>query len=140
MYGSRQWYSHVDTTTMVENTLTEEMIDSGKRLISKLDASGVQPNAAFWLYDAEAQTWKLVIAEIEVGKNGPKHEYHRIRQLLDQISGISLDDISLTTPDANVVQLLRSAVKTGSRITGIRLRNNAINGTLIGDAYVYRVA
>ncbi len=129
---------------MVENYLTDEMKSSGAALIQKMDAAGLQPDAAFWLYDSESQTWKLVIAEVKVGVTGPRKGYRQIQELLrqysKQIQGVSLDDISLTTPNAPVVALLGRAIKTGPGISGIRFVNNVINGTLIEDAYIYRLS
>jgi hypothetical protein len=38
------------------------------------------------------------------------------------------------------VALLRKAVSTGPGISGVRITNNAVNGRIIDDAYIYRVA
>jgi hypothetical protein len=34
---------------------------------------------------------------------------------------------------------LRTAIRTDSGINGIRFSNNSINGTVIEDAYIYRI-
>lgn len=128
---------------MVETNLTKEMIDIGAVFIRKLDEHGLRPDAAFWLYFPEEQKWKLIIAEVKVGTEGPKNIYRKMRKILahypDEISGLSLDDVTLTRPDAPIIVLLRVAIPTGPGISGIRFKNNAINGTLIEDAYIYRV-
>ena len=128
---------------MVEKILTKEMIDIGAVFIRKLDEQGLRPDAAFWLYFPEEQQWKLIVAEVKVGTEGPKNIYRKMRKILadypDEISGLSLDDVTLTRPDAPIVVLLRVAIRTGPGISGIRFKNNAINGTLIEDAYIYRV-
>lgn len=128
---------------MVETILTKEMMEMGKVLVHKLDEHGVSPDAAFWLYFPEEQQWKLVIAELKVGTLGPKKIYRKIQQILaespDELSGLSLDDITLARPDAQIIVLLRVAIRTGPGISGIRFKNNAINGTLIEDAYIYRM-
>ena len=46
--------------------------------------------------------------------------------------------MSFSVPDAPVVALLRTAIRTGPGISGIRFKNNVIDGTLIEDAYIYR--
>lgn len=128
---------------MVDSTLTKEMIESGKALIMKLDDSNVQPDAAFWFFFSDIQQWKLVLAEVKVGEQGPKQVYKTIQgvisQFSDELGDLSLDYITLAKPDAPIVKLLRVAIRTGAGISGIRFKNNVINGTVIEDAYIYRL-
>ena len=128
---------------MVETVLTKEMIDSGAHLIRRLDERSIQPDAAFWLYFPDKETWKLVIAEMQVSKLGPKQGYQKIQQVLrefdEEIPQLALDDITLLDTDAPVVSLLRSAIRTGPGISGIRFKGNVINGTVVEDAYIYRL-
>jgi hypothetical protein len=128
---------------MVEAQITKEMMDIGAAFIRKLDEHGLSPDAAFWLYFPEEEEWKLIIAQVNVGTEGPKRVYQRMQQILadypDEISGLSLDDVTLARPDAPIIVLLRVAIRTGPGISGIRFKNNVINGTLIEDAYIYRM-
>lgn len=128
---------------MVETILTKEMIEIGAILVRKLDERGLNPDAALWLYFPEEKQWKLVVVESELGILGPKKIYQKIQQILadsaNELSGLSLDDVSLTKPDAPIIVLLRVAIRTGPGISGIRFKNNVINGTLIEDAYIYRL-
>lgn len=128
---------------MVGTQLTQESIDAGAALVRKLDESGLQADAAFWYYFPDAQAWKLVLAEVKVGIDGPKEVYRRIQRLLakepKQFAPLSLDDVTLAKPDAPLVSLLRTTLRTGRGITGIRFSNNVINGTVIEDAYIYRL-
>lgn len=128
---------------MVEAHLTKEMIDAGAALVRKLDERGIQPDAAFWLYFPDIQTWKLVIAQAKVGSEGPKQMYRQIQELMEefsqQIHELSLDDVTLSKPDAPIISLLRMAIHTGPGVSGIRFKNNVINGTVIEDAFIYRL-
>jgi hypothetical protein len=128
---------------MVESILTKEMIDIGKALIERLDKRNLSPDAAFWRYVPETQQRKLVIAKATIETIGPKEIYRRIQQILaepkNKITGLSLDDVSLAKPDAPIIVLLRVAIRTGPGISGIRFKNNVVNGTLIEDAYIYRM-
>jgi len=132
---------------MVRTQLRQELIDAGAALVRKLDESGLPPDAAFWFYFTDAQAWKLVLAEVKVGRDGPKEVYRRIQRLLGkepkQFAALSLDDVTLVKPDALVVNLLRTALRTSLRtgpgISGLRFSNNAIDGTVIEDAYIYRL-
>lgn len=128
---------------MVAMTLTKEMIEEGASLVGKLDESGVPPEAAFWFYFPDVQQWKLVLAEIKLGERGPRQFYKRIQEVIssDQMNmpDLALDDITLAKPDAPIVVLLKHAIHTGPGIGGIRFTNNVINGTVIDDAYIYRL-
>lgn len=128
---------------MVGTELRQELINDGATLIKRLDESGLQPDAAFWFYFSDPQVWRLVLAEVKVGKNGPKQVYRQIQRLLGKtpkaFAELSLDDIALTKPDDLLVKLLRTVVRTGPGISGIRFRHNVINGTVIEDAYIYRL-
>jgi hypothetical protein len=128
---------------MVETNLTKELIDAGAKLVEELDKRGLAPDAAFWLYSPEEQTWKLVLVEVKLAKKGPRAAYSEIQKILEsekQFGNLRLDDLVLEKPDARIVELLRKAMRTGSGITGIRFKNNVIDGTLIDDAYIYRAA
>jgi hypothetical protein len=128
---------------MVETLLTKEMIATGATLVGKLDERGLQPDAALWLYSPDLQQWKLVIVEVKVGKKGPKEVYRQIQKILRESGGemgeLSLDDVALAKPDAPIIALLRASVRTGPGISGVRFKNNVIDGTLIEDAYIYRL-
>ncbi len=128
---------------MVEANLTKELIDTGAKLVQKLDKRGLAPDAAFWLYSPEEQTWKLVLVEVKLAKKGPKAAYAEMQKILageKELGNLRLDDLVLEKPDARIVELIRKAMRTGSGITGIRFKNNVIDGTLIDDAYIYRAA
>jgi len=127
---------------MVETIVTQKMIEIGKVFVRKLDERDVSPDAAFWFYFPEEQQWKLVIAKLQVGTLGLKI-YKKIQEILaespDELSGLSLDDVTFARPDAPIIVLLRVAIRTGPGISGIRFKNNAINGTLIENVYTYRM-
>lgn len=127
---------------MLETILTPEMVEIWKVLVRKLDERDISPDAAFWFYFPEKQQWKLVIAKSQVETLGPKI-YKKIQKILaespHELSGLSLDDVTLARPDAPIIVLLRVVMRTGPGISGIRFKNNAINGTLIEDAYIYRM-
>jgi hypothetical protein len=128
---------------MVIASLTNELIASGEYLILQLDRGEFRPDAAFWLYNSEAGVWKLVIAGGRVSKYGSKDVYRAIQKVLKSqrphLHGLELDDISISRSNSELVKLLRSAIRTGWKIAGIRFTSNVVNGTLIDDAYIYRL-
>lgn len=128
---------------MVTMTLTKEMIEAGAALIRRLDERGFQSEAVFWFYFPDIQQWKLVLAAKKLPAEGPRQLYKNIQEtlssFLEELGGISLENVTLAKPDAPVVALLRLAIRTGPGIGGIRFTNNVINGTVIDDAYIYRL-
>jgi len=129
---------------MVTTTLTQEMVESGNVLVRQLDKQGAQPDAVFWLYFPDIEEWKLIIAEVKLSKQGPKKIYKKIQDIISlsgkELHGLSLDSVVLAKPDTHIVKLLKMAIHTGQGISGIRFTNNVINGTVVEDAYIYRLA
>lgn len=129
---------------MVEADLSKELIDAGAQLIKKLDESNLAPDAAFWLYSPEKQMWKLLLVEAKLAKKGPREVYSEIQKIMTkygkELGDLKLSDLVLERPDARIVELIRKALRTGSKVNGIRFKNNMIDGALIDDAYIYRIA
>lgn len=127
---------------LVNEILTEEMIEAGVKLISLLDEENAVVKSAFWLFYSEERTWKLIISSPLVGSEGPRDFYKKIvlanQKLSDAENMISLNNIGVTNTDNQIVQLLRVAIVTGDGISGIRFSRNTINGVFIEDSYVYR--
>ena len=128
---------------MVAAALTKQMIDSGATLIRKLDERGLAPDAAFWFYLPDRQEWSLVIAEAKLVNKGPRWIYSRIRDTIsesrEELPELSLDKVSVAKPDAPIVSLLMAFINTGPGIAGLRFTNNVIDGTVVEDAYIYRL-
>jgi hypothetical protein len=131
----------VGEETMVAVALTDEMIGAGGALVRKLDERGLRPDDAFWLYSSDTERWKLVIAEVRFGKQGPRETYKQIQNAIAALDNepIALASVTLARPDAPLVASLRSAVRTRPGIDGIRVTNDVINGLVIEDAYIYRL-
>jgi hypothetical protein len=85
----------------------------------------------------------LVIAEAKLVNKGPRWIYSRIRDTIsesrEELPELSLDIVSVAKPDAPIVSLLMAVINTGPGIAGIRFTNNVINGTVVEDAYIYRL-
>ncbi len=125
---------------MDKSTLVVSDYEAGKALLHALDQAGVEVKAAFWLYLSEPDEWRLHLALPEVAEKGPREGYERVQGILEQsqLEGLSLMNITVIAPDNNLVRLLRSVIRTGPGIAGIRLRGNVIDNVLIEDAYIYR--
>ena len=128
---------------MVETQLTPELIREGAILVEALDKAGVSPDAALWLYSPEVATWKLLLAQTKVKTDGPREVYRTIQKTLNalrnQIAHVRLEDVAVTAPDVPIIKLLAQAIIFGPGISGIRLKQNVLDGMLIEDAYIYRL-
>jgi hypothetical protein len=133
----------MDKEVVVRDYLTRDMTEAGEKLILRLDKMMSDVEAAFWLFYPEEKIWKLIIISNLVKTGGPRTFYKKIldanKQADEHESILSLNDIGVADTSHPLVNLLSRAVSTGSGISGIRLSGNAINGTFIEDAYIYRI-
>ncbi|MGF1585717.1 MAG: hypothetical protein ACFCUM_10370 [Bacteroidales bacterium] len=127
---------------LVKESLTDQMITAGARLIKRLDYAMSDIRSAFWLYIPESNSWKLIIASPIAVSEGPRSFYKRIVEENEKADTdeafISLNDITVTGTENQMVQLFTMAIKTNGGISGIRFSRNTINGVFIEDAYIYR--
>ena len=126
---------------LVGNTLTNEMIQFGNDFISLLDKKKFSIDAALWFYYPNIYQWRLILSMPEVNVKGPKVAYQKIQNALKKLDfgKISLQQIHILDMSDPLIMLLKSAIKTGKGISGIRFTQNTINGILIEDAYIYRL-
>ncbi len=127
---------------MVEETLVRDWIEAGRVLTENLDQEGFHAVASFWLYESETRQWRLLLASPLVDQEGPTWAYEKIQKLLrskPELKLLSLDDISVVSPNYDLVKLLRVAVRTGKGVSGIRFTRNRINDQFVEDAYIYRL-
>jgi len=144
MYESKDRRASLGSSTMVGAALTPQLIEEGAELLQALDASGLTPDAAFWFYFSDINAWKLVLAEMRVGPDGPREVYKQVQRTLDALSdtikSFSLADVVVAKPDAAVVSVLKRALRVERNAGGVRFSQNVIDGVLIEDAYIYRLA
>lgn len=127
---------------MVVTEFNEQLIRAGAKLTRRLEKT-LTVSAAFWLFQADSVGWRLMIASPDLERLGPKEVYTRIQQALKKKVGteikLSLDEITLVPETHSILALLRTAIRTGEGISGIRFSRNTVNGHFIEDAYIYRV-
>ena len=128
---------------VVTDSFSEQMIAAGAELLERLDRAGLQVRVALWLYFPDAERWRLLVATPYVRLDGPRKVYKKIQSLLGKTPEgaptMDLDSIMVVDIDAPIIQLLRSSIRTGDGIHGVRFTRNVINGTLVEDAYLYRI-
>jgi hypothetical protein len=127
---------------MDKPTLVDADMKAGEALLNKLDETEFDVKAALWFYMPDSEEWRLILASPTVDSDGPKKAYEKVQselQGLDQGYELSLQNISLISPSDNLIKVLKSAVKTGKKISHIRFTRNVINNVFIEDAYIYRL-
>jgi len=127
---------------MDKTALVERNIEDGIRLLEALDQADFQVSVALWLYVAEDEEWRFMVASPLVDQRGTKESYAFFQGVLARLfppSGISLKQVSVVSPKHDLIKLFRGAVHTGPGISGIRFTGNTINDVFIEDAYIYRM-
>lgn len=128
---------------LVTELLSEQMILAGANLLKKLDESSCRVKAAFWMFLPEEKTWNFILASPLVKEEGPRKYYKRIveanKEAETEENIISLNDISVSDIDNQLIQLLKIAISTGDSISNIRFSKNTINGVFIDDTHIYRM-
>jgi len=116
-------------------------LDSGKKLIQALDASGFEVKAAFWFYREESEEWRLYIATPLIKERGHREAYAKVLAELkkNHIDSIDLSKISVIDPSDGLVTVLSLAIATGPAITDISFNGNSVNGVYIRAAHIYRM-
>jgi hypothetical protein len=120
--------------------LVETDIESGRRFAEALVASHVHVQGAMWFYDPKALEWWFLVITPQVDTIGPRAVYSQIQKVLSKLdppAGVPFRTISALSPQAPLVKLLRMAIRTSGKVSGIRFTRNAINNVFIEDAYIY---
>jgi hypothetical protein len=131
----------VDKTALVESDFKD-----GEILIKELDRTHINVHSALWLFDSEANNWRLIIASKNADFTSPKKAYIQINNALNSLErrgvsvGFSLENISVISPNHPLINNLNKAIKTGATDIGsIRFSRNRIGDSYIEDAYIYRI-
>lgn len=122
----------------------KEQIEAGKLLTELMDKAKLRVVASFWLFEPEANEWRLVVSSPFIASMGTRAILRDIQKFLRQDErlkkSLDLRDIYVKDPTSELVKSLRSQLRTGKTIRGIRLTGNRIGESFVEDAYVYRAA
>ena len=126
---------------MARTLVVELDVEGGRKLIEALDEAGFVVQSALWFLAPDADEWRLIISTPVVDKSGPLKAYEGIQNALHSLPGVAirLDYIAAVGIKHPVVTSLRTAIKTGPALDGLRLARSLIHGTYFEDSYIYRV-
>lgn len=124
---------------MDTETLVEQRIDDGRRLIKELERGGFDVKVALWAKTGEEGKWRLYLASKAVEATGLASAYQAVYEALDriQVALLSSSDIRVIAADAPVAQdavdARRQSASPGPTV---------YSGWLLGDtpmhgAYIY---
>jgi len=127
--------------TVVKEVLTDEMKSLGASLTRTLDEAGWSIVAAFWYYESDENRWELMLAFPRLNSDPGIGPYMAVVHALKALglSRIHLNHMRVVDRDHPVVKALASVCQTGWTITGIPFSRQAIDRSIIEDAYIYRV-
>jgi hypothetical protein len=126
---------------LVGNTLTNEMIESGRAIVEGIDDSTLEVVGTFWLYFEEAEEWRLALISKRLNKDGPLALYRELSHLFydedkGTIFGPSLPSITFLDPSDKLVRALVS-MPGGANLRNTRLPGFFSQGIYVPDSYVY---
>jgi hypothetical protein len=120
---------------VAEEALVAEDIEAGRRFVELLDRSGTEVKGAFWLYQPDAERWRLVIVTPQAARGSKDLYLKAIREKAD----IDLARVDFQPPSSSVFKALGGLIKVDG-LGAMRMQRNAFNGVYIEDALVYRLA
>lgn len=124
---------------MDKTALVTEDIELGAKATTAV-RSEMPVAASFWYYFPDAEEWRLVVGTSLVDRQGPRAAYARIQKAIRH-AGLTEEfpvyRFAALSPNDPVIKLMRSVIRTGPNVSGIRFTGNVINNVMIEDAYIY---
>lgn len=121
--------------------LVTDEINSGWRVVSRLDQAQIPVSGAWWSYDNEASQWSLAVATPLMDVEGPRSVYERVQRALAHspaTSDFPLWRVALLSPQAPQVQVARQLVGQLENPNGLALVAN-FPGQAPSNVVVFRL-
>ena len=120
---------------MANEPLVDEDIDAGRQFVQFLDDQAVEVRGAFWLYQPDAERWRLVVVTPEA-ERGSKDLYLKA---INAGANIDMARVDFQPPSSAIFRALGSMIRVDG-LAKMRMKQNTFNGVYIEDALVYRLA
>lgn len=127
---------------MATTALVSTDVEMGSELLKVLDEAAFPVTAAAWIYFPNVDEWRLVIRTPKVEKDlqGALRELAAVLDAKGDLrTRLDLSRVKLVPPKDKVLAAMASMVRVDG-ISNIRFSRNVINGVLIDDALIYRLA
>ena len=127
---------------MAEATLVEADVEASRALVDFLESHGFPLKAALWLYQSEAERWRLVVCP-EERRQDTSTFYRDFAQAINQAGAprdlLGLDRVNIVQDSSPFVDQLGKVLRVESGAS-MRLTNNVINGVFLEDALILKLA
>lgn len=127
---------------MAETALVNSDVEEGRELVKILDDSDFPVTAAAWIYYPDIEEWRLVIRTPKAEKN-LQEAFLELARTMDAKGDlrerIDLARVKLVPPSDRMLKAIGTVVKVAG-LGPIRFSRNVIDGILIDDALIYRLA
>jgi len=129
---------------MYTQTLVERSIQDGQHVVDALAKAGLNPRAAFWYFNPELETWRLMVMLPLMDTGNHQDAYKQVEQtrmtMQPQVA-MSLNDIVLQSRHSPLVAAVRQSVSSlpASARVGFHYIGKTVSNQFIGDVYIYRV-
>ena len=129
---------------MADAALVENDVERSRAFVNFLESHGHPLTTALWMYQSDADRWRLVVCPREQRENVSSF-YRDFAKLINAagspISLLPLDMVDIVTEDSTLVRQLGSVIRVDGTGTGsIRLTNNVTNGVFLEDAIILKLA
>lgn len=127
---------------MATAILVDADVDMGREFIRILDEASFPVTGAAWIFFPDVEEWRLVIRTPKAEKN-LQQALLEIAVALDSQGDLrkrlDLSRVKLVPPKDKMLAAMGSVVRADGLST-IRFSRNIVNGVLIDDALIYRLA
>jgi hypothetical protein len=127
---------------MDQNSLVENRIEAGQKLVDELPQRGFEVSAAFWLKASEDTKWRFYIVSPLVEAEGIINAYRQLHPLVREmpqpfwIDPLEIKLIGPSKPMArDVLGILEGA--HGQRVSPIVWRGSMLGNVVVDGAYIY---
>lgn len=127
---------------MATTALVGADIEMGREFIKILDETNFPITGAAWIYFPDVEEWRLIVRTPRAEKD-LQGALRQVAAALDEKGDlrtrIDLSRVKLVPPKDKMLAAMGSVVRAEG-ISTVRFTRNVINGVLIDDALIYRLA
>jgi hypothetical protein len=127
---------------MAETALVESDVEASRALVDFLEHHGFPLKAALWVYQSDAERWRLVICPVE--RRTDFTTFYRDFARAINAAGtppalLRLDRVDIVEDTSPLVNQLGKVVRVDGG-SSVRFTNNMINGVFLEDALILKLA
>ena len=130
---------------MATDTLVENLLDDGRKLVEELSQGGFEVAAAAWLKASEDGKWRFYLISPVVDAEGHHKAYRQLHLLIwKRTQPFGIDPLEIRLLGSNdpigrdVLAAIRSRV-SAPRVSPIRWAGTRLGNVSIEEAYLYPV-